>query len=96
MPAPGDAALVEHGAPPPPGIPHALFSPATDHPVGCTCCAARTGAALALDRLFLRRVHGEVPHFNRIAAVLATAAGETSLRAALAEDPVISARYRLG
>ncbi len=94
-PAPGDAALVETGASPPPGVPLALFTADVPHPVGCACCAARVGAALALDRLFLRRARGEVTFFHRVTAVLATAAGEASLRAALVSDPVVSARYRL-
>ena len=95
-PAPGDAALIEAGASAPPGVPHALFAADMPHPAGCACCTARVGAALALDRLFLRRARGEVPFFRRVTAVLATAAGEASVRAALASDPVVSARYRLG
>ena len=96
MPEPGDAALVELGAVSPPGIPQSQFTPDADHPAGCTCCTARQAAALALDHLFLQRARGEVPFFRRVAAVLATERGETSLRAALASDPVVSARYRLG
>ncbi len=95
-PAPGDAALVETGASPPPGVPYALFEAEVPHPAGCACCAGRAGAALALDRLFLLRARGEVAFFKRVAAVLATAAGEAGVRAALASDPVVSARYRLG
>ena len=95
-PAPGDVALVETGASPPPGVPHALFAADAPHPIGCACCVARVGAALALDRLFLLRARGEIPFFGRVAAVLATSAGEASLRAVLAADPVVSARYRLG
>ena len=100
MPGPGDAALVEAGAASPPdvplGIPSGQFTPDTDHPAGCACCAARQAAALALDRLFLQRARGEIPFFRRVAAVLATERGEASLRAALASDPVVSARFRLG
>lgn len=96
---PGDAALVEQGAAAPPGVPQAAFAvesrPEDGHLAGCACCAARTGAAVALDRLFLRRARGEVAFFGRVTAVLATAAGEASLRAALDSDPVVSARYRL-
>ena len=95
-PSPGDAALVEMDAVPPPGVPHVAFTAASPHAPGCACCAARTGAALALDRLFLLRARGEMPFFRQVAAVLATAAGEASLRATLDEDPVVSARYRLG
>ena len=96
MPAPGDAALVETGAASPPGIPLGQFTPDAGHPAGCACCAARQAAALALDRLFLQRARGEIPFFRRVAAVLATERGEASLRAALASDPIVSARFRLG
>ena len=100
IPGPDDAALVEIGAASPPGTPPCTalgqFTPDADHPAGCTCCAARQAAALALDRLFLQRARGEVPFFRRVAAVLATERGEASLRAALASDPVVAARYRLG
>ena len=94
--SPDDVALVEAGASPPAGVPYAVFEAAAPHPAGCACCVARVGAALALDRLFLLRARGEVPFFGRVAAVLATAAGEASLRAVLATDPVVAARYRLG
>jgi hypothetical protein len=100
IPGPDDAALVETGAVPSPSLRSCIalgeFTPTADHPVGCTCCAARPAAALALDRLFLRRARGEVPFFRRVAAVLTTADGEASLRTALTSDPVVSARYRLG
>lgn len=98
-PAPGDAALMEDGAPPPgAGIPSAAFTADGEppHPVGCACCTARSGAALALDRLFLGRARGTLPFFRRVVAVTATAAGEASVRAALAGDPVVAARYRPG
>ena len=93
-PAAGDALLVEAGAPMPAGA--AAFGPDLPHAVGCACCVARVGAALALDRLFLRRARGEVAFFTRVAARAISEAGEASLRAALTHDPVVSARYRLG
>jgi hypothetical protein len=105
-PTPGDAApgcaapdcavLVETGAEPPPGVPHAVFVPDQAHPAGCACCAARAGAAVALDRLFLLRARGELPLFRRVLAVVASPAGEDSIRSALSDDPVVSARFRLG
>jgi hypothetical protein len=61
------------------------------HPVGCTCCAARSDDALALDRLFLARVRGEVPWFRRVVV----SDDDPALRAALATDPVLSARFRV-
>ena len=61
------------------------------HPAGCTCCVARSEDALALDRLFLARVRGEVPWFRRVVVP----ADDPALRAALTADPVLSARFRL-
>jgi hypothetical protein len=94
--AAANVALVEVGAAPPPSIPHAIFMPDQRHPSGCACCAGRASAALALDRLFLRRARGELPLFRRVLAVVASPAGEASLRAALSDDPIVSVRYRLG
>ena len=62
------------------------------HPAGCTCCAARGPAALALDRLFLDRVRGAVPWFDR---VLVLGDGE-GVRRTLLEDAVVGSRFRLG
>ncbi len=92
----GDALLVEAGSVPPAGVTHAVFVADGPHPAGCACCGARYGAALALDRLFLLRARGEVAFFSRVVARPASEAGAASVRAALASDPVVSARYRLG
>ena len=77
-----------------PGPEDAVIVPAdaSPHPVGCACCLARSPDAAALDRLFLQRVRGDVPWFKRV--VVATE--DTMLRAVIATDPVLSARFRLG
>jgi hypothetical protein len=62
------------------------------HPMDCACCVARGPAARALDHLFLDRVRGTVPWFNR---VVVSGAGE-AVRAAVLEDGVVMSRYRLG
>ena len=61
------------------------------HPVGCSCCVARSPDAAGLDRLFLDRVRGVVPWFTRV--VVASEHG--GLREAILTDPVLSARYRV-
>ena len=61
-------------------------------PAGCTCCAARGPAALALDRLFLDRVRGVVPWFDRVVVM----GDGASVRQAVAEDAVAGSRFRLG
>ncbi|PZW39004.1 hypothetical protein C8P66_13137 [Humitalea rosea] len=63
---------------------------APSHQPGCACCEGRSPAALALDRLFLDRVRGQVPFFG---AVLAQE--DAQLRTALTEDRVVAARFRL-
>ena len=62
------------------------------HVAGCACCVAREPAALALDQLFLDRVRGTVPWFDR---VLVLGDGEAVRRAVL-EDAVAGSRFRLG
>lgn len=62
------------------------------HPAGCACCVARGADAAALDRLFLDRVRGTIPWFTRVVVPEETPA----LRRAVQNDPVLSARFRLG
>jgi len=59
----------------------------------CACCAPRGDVARALSRLFLARARGEVGFFRQV--VVRTAALEPEVRAALAGDVLVAARYRL-
>jgi hypothetical protein len=91
------AALLAEGAAPG-GAPAATecFEPAAaPHLAGCACCAGRLPAALALDRLFQARVRGQVGWFDRVVALTGTEAGRAEIAAALREDPLTLARYRL-
>lgn len=94
---PEDALLIEGDAPAPPGHAMARFvlpeKPA--HPIGCACCLPRGPVAEALTKLFLARVRGEVAFFRAVVALPASAAGAAAIRAALADDPLVSARFRL-
>jgi hypothetical protein len=94
---PTDALLVEGKVSLPAGTPYVRFvlPAATAHAIGCACCLPRGPVAEALSLLFLQRVRGEVAHFDEILAVPAGAAGEAAIRAALQNDPVVSARFRL-
>jgi hypothetical protein len=56
----------------------------------CPCCRAPSGLVAVLRQLFLDRVHGRVPEFDRVMVV---ADDEAALRAALA-DPLVAARFR--
>ena len=94
---PGDALLIE-GAAPAAGAAVARFVvPARvgGHPVGCACCAPRGPVATALGGLFLARARGELPWFRCVVAVTESAAGAAAVRAALAEDVVTRARFRV-
>lgn len=94
---PEDALLIEGDAPAPAGRVVARFAlpeqPA--HPIGCACCLPRGPVAEALTKLFLARVRGEVAFFRAVVAQPASAAGEAAIRAALADDPLVSGRFRL-
>jgi hypothetical protein len=69
------------------------FAPGAAHVLGCACCVARSPAAEALAALFRARAMGTAPYFSRV-VVLASPAGEASLRAALEGDALARARYR--
>lgn len=69
--------------------------PATAHGFGCACCLPRGPVAVALGRLFLARVRGEAPLFQTVVAVTHSAAGRAAVRAALRDDVVTRARFRL-
>ena len=95
-----DALLVEGDGAPVPGRAVAWFRPGAGrggaHAPGCACCLPRGAAAEALTRLFLDRVRGKVPQFRAVLAAASTPEGETAVRAALADDPLVSGRFRLG
>ena len=64
------------------------------HPVGCGCCCRRSPEADALARLFRRRATGEEAWFNGVLAVVSPAR-QAGVTAALRDDPLVSARFRL-
>lgn len=64
------------------------------HRFGCACCAGRSAAAVALDRLFQARARGRSPWFDRVAVLAASPAARAQVAAALAEDALTLARYR--
>lgn len=63
----------------------------TTHAAACVCCQGRGAAAQALDALFQGRARGTTPWFDRVLAL--DPSGEVV--AALREDAVASARFRL-
>jgi hypothetical protein len=97
--APPAAIVVEGSLPAPqpgPGVPVVAFEPAAArHAFGCACCAGRSPAAVALDRLFQQRVRGHCAWFGRVVALVPGKAGAAMLRTALREDRLTAARFRL-
>ena len=67
-------------------------APEFGHVPGCACCRPRSRVAAELGRMFLARARGEVPFFRR---VVADAADAAAVRAALAGDVLVAARFRL-
>ena len=82
------------GAAPPSGAVASEPLPVTaaQHQAACACCAGRSPAAQALDRLFLARARATCPWFDRVAVPEAEAA---EVLLALREDSVAAARFRL-
>ncbi|BDG73619.1 hypothetical protein [Roseomonas fluvialis] len=70
------------------------FAPEPRHAVACACCAGRSAAAQALDRLFQARVRGRAAWFDRVLVLASTEAGRAELVQALAQDPLTTARFR--
>lgn len=64
------------------------------HRANCACCVPRGEVARALGQLFVARARGEVGFFRSVAVVCGEA-GWAEVLAALAADPVVSARFRL-
>ena len=65
------------------------------HGADCACCVPRGAVARALGQLFLARARGEVGFFRSVVVVCGEA-GHAEVLAALAGDPIVSARFRLG
>ncbi len=92
---PPAALLLEAGTTAPPGAAAAArFDASLPHAVACACCQGRGPVAEALDRLFLARVRGQVPWFQRVLALVETPAGRALVEAALGGDAVTAARFR--
>jgi hypothetical protein len=95
QPRADDMVLVEESLPTP-ELGHVLrFAAGTSgHAPGCSCCVARSPAAAALAAAFRARATGKAPFFNRL-LVLAGPAGRLDIEAALAQDLLCGARFRL-
>jgi hypothetical protein len=92
------AALVAEGEAPPDSSAKATeaFTAGGAHAAACACCAGRSGAALALDRLFQARARGTARWFDRVLVLASSDAARAELAQALATDALTRARYRAG
>ena len=91
------AVLVE--APPGPlpagAVAQVSFQPGPAHAPACGCCGGRSDAAAALDRLFQARVRAQCGWFDRVLVIVETSEAAAEVAAALQEDAVTAARFRL-
>ncbi len=62
---------------------------------GCLCCTVRGDMVNAMRDLFLKRVKGEVPEFNRVVIETTGLADPAPIIHTLMTDPLLSSRYRL-
>lgn len=62
---------------------------------GCLCCTVRGDMVDALRDLFLKRVKGEVPEFDRVIIETTGLADPTPIIHTLMTDPLLASRYRL-
>jgi hypothetical protein len=90
----GAAALIEGAGPTAGPVAHFTL-PVAAHVIGCACCLPRGPVAVAFGRLFLARARGEVGFFDEVVAVTHSQAGAAAVRAALEDDVVTRARFRL-
>ena len=70
------------------------FVPDAGHQAGCVCCTGRSAAALALAGLFRQRAVSNTAPFTGVVADVG-AGGAQAVRDALAQDPLVSGRFRL-
>ena len=62
---------------------------------GCLCCTVRGDLVDSLKDLFLKRVRGEVPEFQRVIIETTGLADPAPIVHTLTTDPLIASRYRL-
>jgi len=80
------------------GLDHLLVREVDENVVllnaGCLCCTVRGDLVDTLRDLFLKRVRGEVPAFNRVAVETTGLADPAPIIHTLMSDPILGARYR--
>ncbi|MFC5305925.1 CobW family GTP-binding protein [Azospirillum picis] len=81
------------------GLDHLLVAKASENMVlmdsGCLCCTIRGDLVDTLRDLFLKRVKGEVPDFDRVVVETTGLADPAPIIHTLMSDPLLAARFRL-
>lgn len=81
------------------GLDHLLVSKASENMVvmdgGCLCCTIRGDLVDTLKDLFLKRVRGDVPEFDRVVIETTGLADPAPVIHTLMTDPLLNARFRL-
>ncbi|HSK42203.1 MAG TPA: GTP-binding protein [Arenibaculum sp.] len=81
------------------GLDHLLVARSSENTIllnsGCLCCTVRGDLVDTLRDLFLKRVRGDVPEFDRIVIETTGLADPAPVLHTLMTDPLIAARFRL-
>jgi G3E family GTPase len=81
------------------GLDHALVAKSDDTTVllnsGCLCCTVRGDLVNTFRDLFLKRVKGEVPEFQRVVVETTGLADPAPVLHTLMTDPLVASRFRL-
>lgn len=81
------------------GLDHLLVAKASENMVvmdgGCLCCTIRGDLVDTLKDLFLKRVRGDVPEFDRVVIETTGLADPAPVIHTLMTDPLLAARFRL-
>jgi G3E family GTPase len=81
------------------GLDHLLVRPVSETMVllqsGCLCCTVRGDLVEGMRDLFIKRVKGEVPEFNRVVIETTGLADPAPILHTLMNDELISSRYKL-
>jgi G3E family GTPase len=81
------------------GLDHLLVAESSENTVllnsGCLCCTVRGDLIDTMRDLFLKRVRGEIPEFDRVVIETTGLADPAPVLHTLMNDPLIAARFRL-
>ncbi len=81
------------------GLDHLLVAKASENMVlmdsGCLCCTIRGDLVTTLRDLFLKRVRGDIPEFDRVVVETTGLADPAPIIHTLMTDPLLAARFRL-